>query len=152
MIYVIGSMRNPAIPDIGNHLRQAGYEVFDDWFAPGPEADDYWQTYAKQRRQSYQEALNDHHARHVFDFDKYHLDRAEGAVLVMPAGRSAHLELGYMAGKGKYTAIFFPAEPDRYDIMTRLATVIVFSLDELVDSLLNHGVLQDGRKYIEKEI
>ena len=34
-IYIIGSLRNKNIPLIGNKLREAGFEVFDDWFSPG---------------------------------------------------------------------------------------------------------------------
>ncbi len=47
MIYLIGSLRNPNIPAIANELRTLGYEVFDDWYAAGPEADDYWKSYEK---------------------------------------------------------------------------------------------------------
>jgi nucleoside 2-deoxyribosyltransferase len=135
IIYLIGSMRNEKIPSIAIELRKHGYEVFDDWFAPGPEADLYWQNYAKQRGQTYQEALYDHHAQHVFAFDKYHLDRADCAVLVMPAGRSGHMELGYMVGKGKPAFVLFEEEPDRYDVMYQLATAVTFSIDDLLHYL-----------------
>ena len=47
MIYLIGSMRNPAVPVLANNLRKEGFKVFDDWSSPGPEADDYWQDYEK---------------------------------------------------------------------------------------------------------
>ncbi|MCI0550132.1 MAG: hypothetical protein L0287_04185, partial [Anaerolineae bacterium] len=95
-LYVIGSMRNPKVTEVASSLRNLGYDVFDDWYAPGPEADDYWQKYAHERGQTYKEALNSHHAKHVFEFDKFHLDSSDIAILVMPAGRSGHLELGYM--------------------------------------------------------
>jgi hypothetical protein len=132
-VYLIGSMRNEKIPAIANELRQHNYDVFDSWYAPGPEADDYWQTYAKQRGQTYKEALTDYHAVHVYEFDKFHLDMADIAVLAMPAGRSGHMELGYMVGRGKPSFVLFEEEPDRYDIMYNLATGVVFSMDELLN-------------------
>ncbi len=40
-VYVIGSLRNPKIANVAETLRQRlGVEVFDDWLAAGPEADD----------------------------------------------------------------------------------------------------------------
>jgi hypothetical protein len=131
-IYLIGSMRNQKIPGIANELRAHNYDVFDSWFAPGPEADDYWQTYAKQRGQSYKEALRDWHAEHVYQFDKWHLDRSDAAVLAMPAGRSGHMELGYMVGRGKPAFVLFEGEPERYDIMYNLATGVAFNMDDLL--------------------
>ena len=92
-IYVIGSLRNPEIPEIANKLRSVGHEVFDDWYAAGPEADDYWHSYELKKGKNYKEALEGYAARNVFNFDKTHLDRNEMAVLVLPAGRSGHLEI-----------------------------------------------------------
>lgn len=135
VIYVIGSMRNPLVIDVAAQLRHVGFDVFDDWYAPGPEADDFWQSYAKHRGQTYKEALSDYHARHVFEFDKFHLDRAEVAVLVMPAGRSAHIELGYMVGQGKKAYVLFDTEPERYDIMYNFATGVCFSVPELLTTI-----------------
>lgn len=101
MIYLIGSLRNPQVPIIAQQLRAEGYEVFDDWYAAGPEADDKWRDYERDRGHSYIEALRGHAANHVFSFDKTHLDRADAGVLVLPAGKSGHLELGRLVGTGK---------------------------------------------------
>lgn len=108
LIYLISSLRNPNVPLLANELRKEGFEVFDSWFAPGPQADDYWRDYTKQRGLSYKEALNDWSAKHVFEFDKFHIDRSDIAVLAMPAGKSGFLELGYMLGSGKPGIIYFP--------------------------------------------
>ena len=139
-LYLIGSLRNPDIPRIGNRLREElGIEVFDDWFAAGPIADDSWQEYEKLRGKTYPEALASYAARHVFDFDKHHLNRCDAAVLVLPAGKSGHLELGYMAGMGKPTFVLFDQEPERWDVMYQFAEGgAVFSVDELVKLLASH--------------
>jgi hypothetical protein len=133
--YLIGSLRNPQIPVIGNKLREAGYEVFDEWMAAGPEADDCWQEYSDSRGHSYKEALKGYAAQHVFEFDLHHLNRCDAAILVLPAGKSGHLELGYMAGKGKPTYILFDKVPERYDVMYNFATDVFFSVEEMIKGL-----------------
>lgn len=134
-IYLIGSLRNPAITSLGNALRKEGFSIFDDWMAAGPEADDYWQKYETERGRSYEEALEGEAAKNVFDFDKRHLDESEAAVLILPAGKSGHLELGYMAGCKKWTAILFDKVPDRYDVMYQFANARCFSFDQLLKAL-----------------
>lgn len=133
-IYLIGSLRNPEIPLLAQYLRQLGYNIFDDWYAAGPEADDIWKTYEIQRGRDYPQALKSHHADEVFGFDKKHLDRSQGCILVLPAGKSCHLEFGYMIGKGRWGIILLDS-PDRWDIMYRFATGIVYTREELVNSI-----------------
>ena len=134
-IYVIGSMRNPRVPEVAKALRGAGYAAFDDWYSPGEQADEKWQAYEKDRGRTYREALSGYHAQHVFALDKFHLDRCAAAVLVAPAGKSGHLELGYMIGCGKSGYILLDGEPDRYDVMTLFATKIFMSVDEMLEAL-----------------
>lgn len=132
-IYLIGSLRNDAIPETATMLRSLGLEVFDDWYAAGPEADDYWRTYEKRRGRSYAEALKGHAAKHVFGFDKGHLERCDASILVLPAGRSGHLELGYTAGLGKKTFILLDQEYDRWDVMYRFATEVFMNKEEMIE-------------------
>lgn len=136
-IYLIGSLRNPDIPELAVKIRQEGFNVFDDWYSPGPKADDYWKDYSQRRGLTYREALYSYAAKHVFEFDKFHLDRCDIGVLVHPAGKSCHLELGYLIGQGKPGFIYWPeGEPpkDRWDIMVQFATPC-FSFDELKEEL-----------------
>jgi len=132
-VYLIGSLRNPKIPVIAKQLRAEGFDIFDDWFAAGPEADDWWRTYEKAKGVSYDEALRSYAAKHVFSFDYHHLNRCDGAILVLPAGKSGHLELGYMAGQGKPTFVLFEEEPERWDVMYQFATGgVAFDVPTLV--------------------
>jgi len=135
-IYLIGSLRNPKVPEIANKLREAGHDVFDDWFAAGPEADDYWKKYEQERGHNYKQALAGYAADHVFKFDKKHLNRCDIAVLMLPAGKSGHLELGYAIGKGKQGYILFDeAMPaDRWDVMYLFADAVFFDYV----SMINH--------------
>jgi hypothetical protein len=134
-IYVIGSLRNPEIPTIGNAIRQLGYDVFDDWYAAGPTADDSWKEYEQSRGNDYRAALNGRAARHVFEFDKHHLDRCDAGLLVLPAGRSGHLELGYMLGTGKSGFVLMD-NPDRWDVMYQFAHGVFFNLQDLLAALI----------------
>lgn len=140
VVYLIGSLRNQGIVEIGNKLRDAGFEAFDQWLSPGPEADDNLKLYAKARGQTMRDCLADYAAQHVFQFDKTHLDRADMAVMVMPAGKSACMELGYTIGRGKPAYIVYPdGEPEeRWDVMFQFATDILYSVDELLNVLKAH--------------
>lgn len=134
-LYLIGSLRNPNIPEIAKALRADGHEVFDDWFAAGPEADDYWRSYEQTRGSTYEQALAGHAATHVFEFDKKHLDACDAAILALPAGRSGHLELGYVLGKGKPGYILLADEEKRWDVMYKFATGVYSDLDTLAAAL-----------------
>jgi hypothetical protein len=137
-IYIIGSLRNPEIPLLGNDLRKLGLDVFDDWFSSGPETDDYWQKYEKIRGRTYGEALEGTMAEHIFSYDKHHLDRTDGVVMLAPAGKSGHMELGYTIGKGKPGFVLFDKEPERYDVMYRFATGIFFDRQKFFDHLIEN--------------
>jgi hypothetical protein len=134
MIYLIGSLRNPKIPKIASRLRAEEFEVFDDWYAAGPEADDKWRDYEKGRGRTYLEALDGLAAKHVFEFDMYHLCRATVGLLVLPAGKSGHLELGWLLGFGRPGYILLDS-PDRWDVMYQFASGVYDSLDVLVNRL-----------------
>ena len=135
-IYVIGSLRSQEVQLVGKALRDIGWIAFDDWHGAGPEADDYWQKYEINRGRSYREALAGHVANHNFYFDKEHLDSSDAGILVLPAGKSAHLELGYLIGQGKPGYILMSGEPERYDLMYKFATGIFFSIEEMQQKLI----------------
>jgi hypothetical protein len=142
IIYVIGSLRNPQIPVIGNKIRAIGHEAFDDWYGAGPEADDKWKEYEQTRGRDYRQALKGYAAQHVFSFDRTHLDRCDSALLVLPAGRSGHLELGYSVGKGKRGFVLLD-NPDRWDVMYQFAFLnegdIFFNEEEMIDGLREYN-------------
>ncbi len=136
VLFISGSLRNSRVPGIAQALRGIGYEVFDDWHAVGPRADEHWQSYEEMRRHSYAQALRGWAARHTYDFDLYNLNRVDGGVLVLPAGRSAHMEFGYIVGQGKKGYVLFDqGPPERWDVMYQFAAGIFFSLEEMLEEL-----------------
>ncbi len=137
IVYLIGSLRNPEIPKVAKYLRTLnnGIEVFDDWHAAGELADTAWQEYETARGHRYKEAIKGHAAKHVFEFDYHHLCRADVGILVMPAGRSGHLELGWLIGRGKPGYVLFDTEPERFDQMYQFCTNVFFNVEELGEEL-----------------
>ena len=135
-VYIVGSLRNPEIPVLGNKIRELGYVVFDDWFAAGPEADDKWRDYELAKGTSTMEAaLNGHAAKHVFEFDYSHLAAADIVVLLLPAGKSGHMELAWAQGRGKKCHVVYSEEPERWDVMYQLIPNRHYSIDALLKAL-----------------
>lgn len=133
MIYVSGSLRNKNIPQIANDLaRLAKEDTFADWFAAGPEADDYWKLYEESQGRDYISALKAPAAQNVFNFDLKHMDKSRGMMLVLPAGKSAHLELGVMRGWNRPTAILLD-RPDRWDVMYNFVDLVSTDLEEIAE-------------------
>jgi nucleoside 2-deoxyribosyltransferase len=139
-LYLIGSLRNAQIPLLAETLRMRlpGWEVFEDWYAAGERADDHWMEYEKGRGHSFIEALEGHAANHVFEFDKHHLDTSDAVCLVLPAGKSGHMELGYAVGRGIPGFILLDKEPERFDVMYRFATEVVNNVEDLVEAVKDH--------------
>jgi hypothetical protein len=137
-LYLIGSLRNDFVPKLANRLREnvREFEVFDDWYSAGPEADDYWKQY-EQGRRGYVEALNGYAAGHVFEFDKHHLDTSSHALLVLPAGKSGHMEIMYAAyGAGIPSAILLEQGADpRWDVMYKFIPNIFETIEQVEEWL-----------------
>lgn len=140
-LYLVGSLRNETIPVLAASLRKQlpGVEVFDDWYAAGPEADDYWKSYEKGRGRTYEEALEGYAAKHVFAFDKHHLDTSSHVLLVLPAGKSGHMEVMYAEyGTDAKTAILLEKE-ERWDVMYQFIPTIIRDEGGVVDWVSQSG-------------
>ena len=137
-IYVASSWRNKYFPAVVTRLREAGHEVYDfrnpphggagfHWTDVDPDAPNW--TYAQ-----YAEGLHHPLAERQFQADIDALTWADTCVLVLPCGRSAHTEAGWMAGAGKRVLAYIPEmlEPE---LMYKLFDAVAGSLDELVELL-----------------
>ena len=110
--------------------------MFDDWHGAGPKADDHWQEYETIRGRSYAEALTGAAAQNTYSFDLRHINHADMAVLMLPAGKSGHLEFGYMMGQGKPGLIYFSdGVPERWDLMYLFATSVHFTDESLFEGI-----------------
>jgi hypothetical protein len=74
-----------------------------------------------------------------FDSDFDAMKRADTFVLVLPCGRSAHLELGWAVGAGKRTAILLDPDLDTNtvtpELMYKMVDFIAPSVFDLLDWL-----------------
>ena len=82
----------------------------------------------------YAEGLHHPLAERQFQADIDALTWADTCVLVLPCGRSAHTEAGWMAGAGKRVLAYLPemVEPE---LMYKLFDGVAGSLEELVEKL-----------------
>ena len=62
------------------------------------------------------------------------IERADVCVLVLPCGRSAHAEAGWMKGKGKKTIVYMP-EKQEAELMYRLFDGVVDSMEDLLGAI-----------------
>ncbi len=137
-VYVIGSLKNPQIPVVAAQIRSLGFDVFDDWYGAGPNADDHWMELEKSKGHDFATALEGHSAQLIFGFDKSHIDSSDIVVLVMPAGKSGHLEFGYAMGARKLGFILLDGEPERFDVMYNFADGVFTNVAGLLDKLQIH--------------
>lgn len=130
-VYVASSWRNTVQPVVVNVLRAQGHEVYD--FRNPPSGTGFSWAEVKPTaapgiagKGSDWEAVDDYlamiaHPRAVegFESDRAAMRWADTFVLVLPCGKSAHLELGWAIGAGKRTAILLedPVEPELMYLM-----------------------------------
>jgi hypothetical protein len=141
-IYVASSWRCLHQPSVVQTLRLGGHEVYDfrnpgdgehgfAWSAIDP----LWQSWTPAK---FRDALHHPMAVHGFDLDMAALAACDVCVLVMPAGRSANLELGWAVGQRKWTVVFLPerCEPE---LMWRMCSRVVCSIPELCAAVREVG-------------
>ncbi|MER2536900.1 MAG: hypothetical protein ABTQ31_17240 [Rhizobiaceae bacterium] len=136
-IYLASSWRNSDQPYFVGLLRKHGHDVYD--FRNPPYSTGFkWSDIglkADCTAQDYRYALLSHpRASQGFNADFAAMRWADTGVLLLPCGRSAHLELGWMAGAGKRTLIL-TRDGEEPELMALLADRICISEDELLEEL-----------------
>lgn len=135
--YVASSWRNTIQPEIVALLRSLGHEVYD-FKNPRPgdngfhwsEIDPNWKTWTPEQ---FKAGLDHPVAEAGFLSDMQALAECDVCVLVMPCGRSAHLEAGFAIGAGKPTVIILSEthvfEPE---LMYKMTPYICTNVGELL--------------------
>lgn len=116
---------NPAVRREGRHLDYGPMLCPDQWHGiPGKGSD--WEPVDR-----FIEMVNHPRAIDGFISDFTAVKAADAFVMVLPCGKSAHLELGWAVGAGKRTAILLedPVEPE---LMYRMVDHLATSLDDLL--------------------
>ena len=137
-IYVASSWRNQYYSAVVDRLREAGHEVYDFRNPPPGTGGFHWSdvdpNYIKWSVDQYREGMKSPKAKQQFSNDIQALEWADTCVLVLPCGRSAHTEAGWLAGKGKRTIVYIP-EMQEAELMYMLFDLVTDDLDEVVSFL-----------------
>lgn len=134
-IYLASSWKNePFYNQVLRALRDAGHSVYDFRTAKAnfrwEEMDLNWEQWTPDQ---FIEAISTDQSIDAFESDLDALEACDTCVLVLPAGNSAHLELGFAAGAGKdaYTLV---NAGFKADLMVMVGHVIS-SVEELLEML-----------------
>lgn len=103
-IYVASSWRNTFQPTMVEKLREQGHKVYDFRNPPkrkGFAWSDIDPDWLNWNTEQYRKALQHPKAQAGFDSDFNAMKDADVCVLVLPCGRSANAEAGWMKGAGK---------------------------------------------------
>ena len=138
-IYVASSWRNEALQQMMvKLLRLDGHEVYD-FRNPEPGNDGFaWseidREWLKWSPEQFRKALDHPVAAAGFKLDMDALKACDACVLVLPCGRSAHLELGYAVGAGKKTIVLAVSDTEP-ELMYLMCDHFVMHPDEVCDLL-----------------
>lgn len=137
-LYVASSWRNEAQPQVVAHLREAGHEVYDFRSPPGgagfgwSEIDPAWSRWSPEQ---YLSALEHPRATANFTSDYDAMKWADGCVLVLPCGSSAHMEAGWAVGADKPVWVLMGAGPREPELMLKMVTAFCATSNDLTETL-----------------
>jgi hypothetical protein len=145
-IYVASSWRNEVLQQAAvSALRREGHQVYD-FRNPSPgDVGFAWRQCAPVGTdpEAFRDAMEDSEffrdevlshpiAQAGFKKDMSALREADATVLVLPCGRSAHLELGYAVGAGQRTLVLLDDPMSEPELMYLMCSEICTTLDEVV--------------------
>ena len=140
-VYLAASWRNPYHTDYLAAICAHGHQVYNFKEpnhpvkgAPGfswDQIDPIWKHWTAAE---YLRALSTPIAARGFVIDLRGMEWADTCVMLLPSGRSAHLEAGWFAGKGK-RVIIVTQDGEEPELMALLANHIVTSVKEVLDIL-----------------
>lgn len=134
-IYVASSWRNSYQQGVVSALRTLGHYVYDFKNPPGragfswSDIDPNWEQWSSKQ---FVRALQSQTALEGFKSNYDAMKAADTCILVLPSGRSAHLEGGYFTGADKELFIYSP-ENHEPELMYLMATDIILSFDALIE-------------------
>ncbi|AEG60036.1 hypothetical protein [Desulforamulus ruminis] len=131
-IYVVSSWKNVSmVRSLTDYLRRNGHEVDDFTDDSRGRYVFHWSEVGDIQELDAINFLKDRRAQRAFEEDKKWIDWADAVILVLPAGRSAHLEAGYAKGKGKLLVILGEFPKGEFDVMYGFADLLTRDHEEV---------------------
>ena len=122
-LYVASSLRNRHYRSIISKIRASGHEAYD--FGDPPAGTEEFGILPNVLPEGHYEALRGHIGRATFQRDAHALRACDAVVLVLPCGKSAHIEAGFAAGSGKPLAIYLePHIAQEPEVMYNFGTLV----------------------------
>ena len=145
-IYIASSWKNQSdVLELADKLIQEGFEVDAFCRATDTRYVFHWSELVDNEDDlKYYDAIEmlaDPRTQRAFQEDRKWLDWADCVVMLMPCGRSSHLEAGYAKGQGKLLYIYGPFPRGEFDVMYGLADGLFRPEEfmELVEALGQQG-------------
>jgi len=133
-IYVASSWKNNRISKVVASLRKSGHNIFDFRNPPSQTATRFEDDYAGVPY--YSGFLDSDQAIEAFQADFDAMKLADVCILVLPSGRSSHLEAGWFIGRGKKCYILAEqGAVKKPELMYGLATSIFTEIQEVLQAL-----------------
>lgn len=150
-IYIASSWKNqPAVLALADKLEREGFEVDAFCRANNKRYAFHWSELVDNeddlKYYDAMEMLADPRTQRAFREDKRWLDWSNCVIMVLPCGRSSHLEAGYAKGKDKLLYIYGPFPKGEFDVMYGFADGL-FRTEEygrLIEALKKAELLEGG--------
>lgn len=133
-IYVASSWRNEFQPIVVELLRELGHEVYDfrnpkegDTGFAWSDIDEDWEQWSPD---AYVQAMSHPIAEDGFKSDFDAMKWADVCVMVLPCGRSANTEAGWMKGAGKQVFVYQPTQQEP-ELMYKIHDGILTNANQL---------------------
>lgn len=150
-IYLASSWKNKLFPQWVTFLTTFGHEVYDFRNPPNgrpfswEKIDPGWRTWTASQ---YMNAMEHKLALEGFQQDFEAMQACDVLIALLPCGKSAHLELGWAAGKGKRT-ILVTQDGERAELMAMMCDRILTNSTQVLNTLSQWE--EDG-EFEKKEI
>jgi nucleoside 2-deoxyribosyltransferase len=135
-IYVASSWVNThkhgAVVDI---LRERGHEVYDYRTEGAFHWSDVSPNYKNWNIEEFVEGLNHPLANKAFHTDFSHMMWADVCILVLPCGRSAHLEAGWFVGQNKSLFILTNEKGEPAELTYKMADLVTSNINDILNAL-----------------
>lgn len=136
-IYAASSWRNKFYDAIVSELETQTQHTYYNFKRDGgfswADIDPLWETWTEEK---YIAALDSTPAKMGYSYDYNALNKADAGVLILPCGKSAHLEAGYLIGQGKPVYILLDTvNKNEPELMYKLSGKIFTNLNSLVEVL-----------------